>query len=151
MTDAERKAEEFKRFRGFMAEIGAELTIWELDRGVIEMDVGDVHLNAINVVHGGVTAALIDAAGAHSSIFCTVPGNIRQAMTVSLNDIIMGNVASGRLKADARKRGGGKTICVLSCDITDEAGNLLAAGEVTCRYGRGSHLSEGTKPPRSET
>jgi uncharacterized protein (TIGR00369 family) len=150
MTDTERKAEGVKRFRGFMAEMGATLTVWELDRAVIEMDVGDVHLNAIDVVHGGVIAALIDTAGAHSGIFCTVPGNIRQAMTVSLNVNLMGNVASGRLMADARKRGGGKTIFVASCDVTDEAGNLLATGEVTCRYGRGSHLPEGITPPRSE-
>ena len=136
-----------KEFKGFMSAMGARLTLWELDRAVIEMDVGDIHLNAIDVVHGGVIAALLDTAGAHAGMYCTVPGNIRQAMTVSMSVNLMGNVSSGRLIADARKRGGGKTVYVSSCDVHDGDGNLLATGEVVCRYGRGSHLPEGIAPP----
>lgn len=146
MTEADALRSATKEFSGFMAGMGARLTTWELDHAVIEMEVDDRHLNAIDVVHGGVIAALLDTAGAHAGIFCTVPGNIRQAMTVSLTVNLMGNLSTGRLIADARKRGGGKTIFVATCDVTDGKGMLLATGEVTCRYGRGSHLPEGITP-----
>ena len=135
-----------KKFRGFMENMGAKLTTWELDRAIIELDVQANHLNAIDVVHGGVIAALLDTAGAHAGTYCSVPGNVRLAMTVSMTVNLMGNISSGRLIASARKRGGGKTIFVSSCDVTDGGGTLLATGEVTCRYGRGSHLPEGIAP-----
>lgn len=151
MTDADALRSATRKFRGFMAEMGAELTAWEPDRAVIQLEVRPVHLNAIDVVHGGVLAALLDTAGAHAGMFCTVPGNIREAMTVSLTINLLGNVSAGELIADARKRGGGRTIFVSSCDVTDGDGRLLATGEVTCRYGPGSHLPEGIRPGDRES
>ena len=151
MTDADAPPPATRKFRGFMAEMGAELTVWESDHAVIRMDVRPAHLNAIDVVHGGVLAALLDTAGAHAGIFCTVPGNIREAMTVSLTINLLGNVSAGTVVADARKRGGGRTIFVSSCDVTDGDGRLLATGEVTCRYGPGSHMPEGIYPPTAKS
>lgn len=132
---------------GFLDKIGGRLTIWEPDRTVIELDVDDLHLNGIGVVHGGVMATLIDTVGARAGVFCTVPGNVRQAMTVSLNVNLVGNVGEGVLIAEARVRKAGKTIFVSSCDVHDGDGNLLATGEVVGRYGRGSHLPEGIPVP----
>lgn len=146
MTDADAVRAATKKFRGFMQQMGARLTVWELDRAVIEMEVRDIHLNAIDVVHGGVIAALLDTAGAHAGMYCTVPGNVRQAMTVAMTVNLLGNVSAGRLIADARKRGGGKTIYVSSCDVTSGDGDLIATGEVTCRYGPGSYRPEGITP-----
>ncbi len=136
-----------KKLRGFMEGLGARLTVWEPDRAVIEMDVRDDHLNAIDVVHGGVIASLLDTAGAHAGTYCTVPGNVRLAMTVSMTVTLVGNVPSGRIVADARKRGGGRTIFVSSVDVSDGGGTLLATGEVVCRYGRGSDRPEGIAAP----
>lgn len=132
-----------KALSGFMDRMGGRLTEWGPDRAVIEMDVSDIHLNGIGVVHGGVLAALIDTAGARAGIFCTVDGNRRKAMTISLNVNLVGNIAAGKLIADARLRKAGKTIFVSSCDVHDGDGNLLATGEVVGRYGRGSDLPEG--------
>ena len=146
MTDADAARIATRKFRGFMERMGARLTVWEPDRAVIEMDVRDIHLNGIDVVHGGVIAALLDTAGAHAGMYCTVPGNIRQAMTVSMSINLLGNLSDGRLIAEARKRGGGRTIYVSSCDVTSGDGVLLATGEVTCRYGPGSHRPEGITP-----
>lgn len=132
-----------KKLRGFMEGLGARLTAWGPDHATLELDVAEKHLNAIDVVHGGVIAALLDTAGAHAGTFCTVPGNVRLAMTVSMTVSLLGNVPAGRLIANARKRGGGRTIFVSSVDVRDGAGRLLATGEVTCRYARGSDRPEG--------
>ena len=132
-----------KSFKGFLDTLGARMTEWSADRATIEVDVSDVHLNGIDIVHGGVMASLIDTAAAHAAIYCPVPGHIRQAMTVSLNVNLVGNVKTGTLVASARIRKAGKTIFVSACDVHDQDGILLATGEVVGRYGRGSHLPEG--------
>ena len=143
MSQRDAKARGQKRLNGFIAKMGAELTHWDSERVVIELPVEDLHLNGIGVVHGGVIGALIDTAGARAGIFCTVAGNKRSAMTVSLNVNLVGNISEGVLVTEARLRKAGKTIYVSSCDVHDGDGNLLATGEVVCRYARGSHLPEG--------
>lgn len=143
MSQLPAKSRGNKKLNGFIATMGAELTHWDPDRVVIEMPVAPMHLNGIGVVHGGVIGALVDTAGARAGIFCTVEGNKRSAMTVSLNVNLVGNVSEGVLITEARLRKAGKTIYVSSCDVHDGDGNLLATGEVVCRYARGSHLPEG--------
>ena len=138
---------ETHKLNGFLDKIGGRLTVWEPDRTVIELDVAELHLNGIGVVHGGVMATLIDTVGARAGVFCSVAGNIRQAMTVSLNVNLVGNIKEGVLVAEGRIRKAGKTIFVSSCDVHDRDGNLLATGEVVGRYGRGSHLPEGILAP----
>ena len=147
MAVSDAPGREIHKLNGFLDKIGGRLTVWEPDRTVIELDVADLHLNGIGVVHGGVMATLIDTVGARAGVFCTVPGNVRQAMTVSLNVNLVGNVGEGVLIAEARVRKAGKTIFVSSCDVHDGDGNLLATGEVVGRYGRGSHLPEGIPAP----
>lgn len=147
MAMVDEPAHETHRLNGFLDKIGGRLTLWEPDRAVIELDVGELHLNGIGVVHGGVMATLIDTVGARAGVFCTVAGNVRQAMTVSLNVNLVGNIGEGVLIAEARVRKAGKTIFVSSCDVHDGDGNLLATGEVIGRYGRGSHLAEGISAP----
>lgn len=147
MAVSDAPGHEKHKLNGFLDKIGGRLTVWEPDRTVIELDVADLHLNGIGVVHGGVMATLIDTVGARAGVFCTVDGNVRQAMTVSLNVNLVGNVGEGVLIAEARVRKAGKTIFVSSCDVHDGDGNLLATGEVVGRYGRGSHLPEGIPTP----
>lgn len=147
MATVDEPAHETHRLNGFLDKIGGRLTVWEPDRAVIELDVAELHLNGIGVVHGGVMATLIDTVGARAGVFCSVAGNIRQAMTVSLNVNLVGNIGEGVLIAEARVRKAGKTIFVSSCDVHDRDGNLLATGEVVGRYGRGSHLAEGIPVP----
>ena len=136
-----------KVFEGLMNTLGGQLTAWGPDHATIELEVSDKVRNGIDVVHGGVLAALIDTAGAHAGIFCAEPGRIRQAMTISLNVNLVGNIGDGVLITKARVRKAGKTIFVSSCDVEDGDGNLLATGEVVGRYGRGSHLPEGIEAP----
>lgn len=147
MADTDAAGHETHTLNGFLHNLGGRLTVWETDRAVIELDVAPLHLNGIGVVHGGVMATLIDTVGARAGVFCTTAGNTRQAMTVSLNVNLVGNIKEGVLIAEARVRKAGKTIFVSSCDVHDGDGNLLATGEVVGRYGRGSHLAAGIPSP----
>jgi hypothetical protein len=40
-------------------------------------------------------------------------------------------------------RGGGRTIFSSNVEVTDEAGQLLAIGQASCRYLKGSETPEG--------
>lgn len=150
MTLTDDAGRPLKIFKGLMNTLGGRMTAWGPDHATIEIEVTDKVRNGIDVVHGGVMAALIDTAGAHAGIFCSEPGRIRQAMTVSLNVNLVGNIGEGVLIAKARVRKAGKTIFVSSCDVEDEEGNLLATGEVVGRYGRGSHVAEGIEAPAAD-
>lgn len=134
-----------KIFKGLMNTLDGRMNAWGPDHVTIEMEVSDKVRNGIDVFHGGVMAALIDTAVAHAGIFCAEPGRTRQAMTVSLNVNLVGNISNGLLIASARVRKAGRTIFVSSCDGIDGDGKLLATGEVVGRYGRGSHLPEGVE------
>ena len=91
-----------KVFKGLMDTLGGRMTAWGRDHATIEIDVTEKLRNGIDLVHGGVMAALIDTAGAHAGIFCAEPGRVRQAMTVSLNVNLVGNIGDGVLIAKAR-------------------------------------------------
>ena len=136
--------------KGFMHNLGGRLTRWGPDHATIEIEVTDTLLNGINVVHGGVLAALIDTVGARAGVFCAEPGRVRRAMTISLNVNLVGNVSKGVLIASGRVRKAGKTVFVSSCDVHDGDGNLLATGEVVGRYSRGSHRPEGIEMPSDD-
>ena len=52
-----------KVFKGLMNTLGGRMTAWGPDHATIEIEVSDKVRNGIDVVHGGVMAALIDTAG----------------------------------------------------------------------------------------
>ena len=59
-----------KFFRGLMDTLGGRRTAWDRDHATIKMDVTDKVRNGIDLVHGGVMAALVDTAGAHAGVLC---------------------------------------------------------------------------------
>jgi len=102
---------------------------------VIELDVDARHLNRSDVVHGGVYTTLIDAAGGYAGSYTGHPNNLGRALTLSVNASFLGSAASGRLRAIARRTGGGRRVFFSSIEVVDESGNLLATGEGVYRYG----------------
>lgn len=136
MSLKENPPQVMKQFKGFMGSLGAKLVSWGPNYATIELKVANLHLNAMDIVHGGVMAALIDTAGAHAGILCAETGKTKTAMTISVNVNLVGNISTGKLIASARLRKSGKTIFLAACDVCDEDGNLLATGEVVGRYGK---------------
>ena len=56
-----------KAFGPFVDALGARLVEWELDRAVMELDVGPQHINGTGVFHGGCMATVLDTALAHAA------------------------------------------------------------------------------------
>lgn len=118
---------------GFRTLLGYRLAEWRDGFAIIEIDIDNRHLNRSGVVHGGVYATLIDAAGGYAGCFSGMPGPARRAFTLSLNTNFIGTTRSGILRAIARKTGGGARIFFASIEVVDQVGAVLATGEGTYR------------------
>ncbi|WP_207477075.1 PaaI family thioesterase [Arenibaculum pallidiluteum] len=128
---------------GFQGVLGYRLAEWRDGEAVLTMEVGPQHLNRAGVVHGGVYVTLIDTASGFSGCFCTVPGNVRRVLTLSLTTSFLGQASGGVLRAVGSIRGGGRRIFAATAEVFDGDGRLLAIGEGTFRYRSGSENSEG--------
>ena len=123
--------------------LGYRILEWGPGRCRLEADITPTLLNRSGIVHGGVLAAIIDSAGGHAGTWCAVEGNVRRCVTVSLTVSYAGQARSGKLIADGRVRGGGRSIYFASTEIRDGRGALLAFGDATYKYRRGSDRPEG--------
>lgn len=137
-----------KAFGPFVDVLGARLVEWELDRAVMELDIGPQHINGTGVFHGGCMATVLDTALAHAAIYCTVPGNYRSGATVTLTVNFVGPVREGsRVTVTARKVGGGQSVFMSVAEAIDENGRVVATGQAVGRYRDGSGKPEGMPRP----
>ena len=124
---------------GLAALLDYRLTVWRQDYAEIMVEVAAKHLNRSGVLHGGVTATLIDAACGYSGVHSADPAHVRRTVTLSMTVNFIGQVDRGQiLTAKANRIGGGRQIFFSRCDVVDETGRLVATGEGTFRYRQGS-------------
>jgi uncharacterized protein (TIGR00369 family) len=97
--------------------------------------------------HGGVLATLIDAAAGFAGCYCSVPGNVRRALSLSVTTNFTGQAQAGVIRVVARKRAGGRTIYFASVEVFNDQDELIALGEATYRYRKGSENLEGVPAP----
>ena len=119
---------------GFNAVLGMKLVEWSAEHAVIELPIRDSHLNRSNALHGGVIATLIDAVCGYAGVWVPEGEPRRKALTLTLTTNFVGQVREGSVRATAVKKGGGRSIFFASCEVRDEAGNLVAIGEGSYRY-----------------
>ena len=119
---------------GFQRQIGYRLVRWEQDYAEIELDAGEAHTNRSGLIHGGVHATLLDSAAGLAGVFCTVPGNVIRATTLSFSVQFIAAAKTGMMRAIGRKRGGGSRIFFAAAEIRDAKGTLIASGEGSYRY-----------------
>jgi uncharacterized protein (TIGR00369 family) len=118
--------------------IGMRITRAHTDGLTIECTVRDDLRNAAGALHGGVTAAMADAA-VGMSLFRHFGGH-RYATTVELKVNYFRPVTEGRLFARARLLRIGAHLCVGSVELTDSQKRAVGAGLITYM------LIEGPKP-----
>jgi len=128
---------------GFRQLVGYEISESAPRHAVLTLELGPQHTNRDGITHGGVILTMIDAAIGYAGCHCTVPGNVRKAATISVTASFIRPSKTGKLRAVAKIRPGGLKIFFGAAELFDEAGHLVAAGEGTYKYRRGSEFPDG--------
>jgi uncharacterized protein (TIGR00369 family) len=133
----------------FLTFIGTKLLDWGDGYARIGLDLKPHHLNRSGVIHGGLLSALMDHGGAFSGLYCTVPGNKRYSMTLSLNSNFLAQGSTGSLIVTGERMSGGRKIYFASTEVRTDGGLLVSASTSVHRYRSGSEAPEGL-PPKDE-
>ncbi|MFZ5929155.1 MAG: PaaI family thioesterase [Acidobacteriota bacterium] len=112
----------------FNQHLGLRLTRVYRDGVGLECLIEPHKLNLLGTLHGGVTAALVDAA-AGVAIIAFLGG--RPATTVELKVNYLRPVSQGKVHARSRIVKLGKTLAFATVDVKDSHGRLIAAGSAT--------------------
>jgi uncharacterized protein (TIGR00369 family) len=124
--------------------LGITVDEWRDGFARLALVVDQKHFNRSGVLHGGVLLSMIDQAGAYAGLFCTVPGNIRRAVTVDLDCRFTGQVTEGRITAEGRVVTSGRNIFFTRTEVLGPDGKIVAYGAGTHRWrGGGSNTLEG--------
>jgi uncharacterized protein (TIGR00369 family) len=111
---------------------------------LLEIDLGQKHLQPFGVVHGGVFASIIDAA-AFWAVYYDIEDPDTGITTVDLKLNYLAPAASGRMIAKGRRIKLGKTLGYADAEVTDAKGKILAHGSSTLIVLPGMGLS--AEPP----
>ena len=107
------------------------------------MGVDHRHDNNQGVVHGGVYAAMLDAAFGGAVAFCGIPGRRRLAVTINLLTTYMASAKQGILTAKGRVIGVEGRIATCAGEVVLDDGTVCATGSATFMYLHGSEQPDG--------
>ena len=120
--------------RGLNGRLGFDLVEWREGFARVVVDLDDRHKNRQGGIHGGVTAALIDAATGFCGIYDPDPEKRRGNVTVSLTVNYTGRPGGTRLTCTAELLRAGRRIYFASALVHDDTGNLVASAEAVYAY-----------------
>ncbi|MBM9595474.1 PaaI family thioesterase [Roseitranquillus sediminis] len=141
MTDAAHKSES-----PFLDLLGTRVEEWRDGFARISLEVQPHHLNRAGVVHGGVLATLLDHGAGFCGLYCTVPGNRRYGVTLSLTCNFVAQTRAGVLTVTGRRKFAGRKIYFADTEVHSEDGTLVASGTSVHRFRSGSEAPEGVAP-----
>lgn len=104
-------------------------------RAMVTLAAGPQHANPMGTLHGGILCDIADAA--MGIAFATTLGPEESFTTVELKINFFRPVWKALLRAEGRVVRRGSTIGYVECEITDEAGHLVAKASSTCMALRG--------------
>lgn len=128
---------------GFRRMMGYRTTVWRDRYSEVELVIDDRHDNSHGIVHGGVYAALLDAAFGGAVAYCGVPGRTRLAVTIQLQTVYMAPARRGVLRASARVIAVEGRVAVCEGEVRLDDGTLCATGTASFMYLHGSEQPEG--------
>ena len=114
--------------------LGFRLTDWREGYAEIAVDLADQHRNRQGGVHGGTTAALIDAATGFCGVFERDPEKRRGNVTVSLTINFVGRPRGTTLTCAARVVKAGRRIYFSAAEVKDDQDNLIATADAIYAY-----------------
>ena len=110
--------------------LGFVLKSIEPGHAVFEMEADERHHNPMGTLHGSVYCDLADAAMGYA--YAATLGEGETFTTVELKVNFLRAVRQGRLTAEARVVKAGSALGYVECNVTDQAGNLVARAASTC-------------------
>ena len=90
------------------------------------LDATEVHVNRSGVVHGGISATLLDMASGVTASLIVDDSGLAPFTTVSLNINYIATARPGILRAEGRLTGGGRVLTFVEGTLTDSEGRLIA-------------------------
>ncbi len=107
------------------------IEVVEIERGVavLRLDVRDELRQNNGIIHGGVTASLIDTASAFAILTMLEPN--QTTTTVDLTIHYLRPLVKGQAQAHARVLRAGRRVIVVAVDVLDEAETLAATALTT--------------------
>ncbi len=110
--------------------IGFKLVSIGPGRAVIEFEAGEQHANPMGTLHGGVLCDISDAAMGMAYASTLNEGETFTTLELKIN--FLKSVRKARLRAEGSVVGAGKTVGLVTCDVIDEKGRLIARASCTC-------------------
>lgn len=92
----------------------------------VTLDLQPQHLNRHGILHGGMTATLLDVVCGNTASQFFDAENHAALVTVSLNISYVAAATGGRVTARAKATGGGASIAHIHGELLDAEGKLLA-------------------------
>jgi uncharacterized protein (TIGR00369 family) len=102
----------------------------EPGRAVFETEAGERYHNPMGTLHGGVYCDLADAAMGYAYAATLAEGETFTTVELKVN--FLRAVRKATLTAEARVVKAGSALGYVECDVTDQAGNLVARASSTC-------------------
>ena len=143
MLQSDRAADGSSPANKFRALLGYKTRTWRKDFGEVDLEIGPHLMNSLGIVHGGVYVTLLDAAFGHAVAWCEVPGNVRSAVTVSLNTTFLAVAKTGPLIASGRVEHREGRLVTVTGEVVDGEGTLCVVGQGSFMYLPGSENPEG--------
>ena len=110
--------------------LGFVLKEIEPGRAVFAMEADERHHNPMGTLHGGIYCDLADAAMGYAYAATLAEGE--SFTTVELKINFLRAVRQGKLTAEARVVKAGSAVGYVECDVSDQAGKLVARAASTC-------------------
>ena len=115
--------------------MGFDLAIWEAGHSQFRVKLGPQHKNRQGAPHGGVVAALIDAAGMFAGNTDPDTGANVKAVTVSMSCNFIGAPKADELVCEGRVLRSGRSMFFTESRLTDgDGGPLLATGQGAYKF-----------------
>lgn len=93
---------------------------------IVELGIGNEHLNPFGGIHGGAYASLIDTA-AYWAAYCELEEGVG-LISIDLKIDYLAPISSGVITAKGRSIKIGRTMCLAEATATDQNGKWLAHG-----------------------
>jgi uncharacterized protein (TIGR00369 family) len=104
-------------------------------RAIVTLAAGPQHANPMGTLHGGVLCDIADAAMGMAFASTLAPGE--SFTTVELKINFFRPIWEARLRAEGKVVRRGSAVGYVECEITDEAGRMVAKSSSTCMVLRG--------------